>query len=158
MAKAQDIFVWEAPAWEKADRHPRWYLIMGGIAFLFAAYAVFTSNYLFAFIIFLTAIILVLAGNENPKAVLIQIGDNGIVVNGKLYQFDKLHNFAIIYHPPHTKVLYVEPNNAVLPRLRIDLEDQDPVAIRAHLLQYLDEDTDLRGEHYSDIFGRLLGI
>ena len=158
LAQAQDLFVWEAPAWEHKERHPHWYLWMSLIALLFAAYAVFTGNFLFAFIIFLIAIILVLAGNEGPHTMLVQIGLNGVVVDGRLYLYDQLHEFAVIYHPPETKVLYLEPKSYVKPRIRVSLADQDPVSIRDHLRQFLQEDLDLRDEHLSDIFGRLLKI
>jgi hypothetical protein len=158
MAEAQRLFVWEAPAWERHERSPRWYIWMGLAVVALTAYAVITSNFLFAFIVLLTAIILVLAGNESPHAALVQLGHNGIVIDGKLYMFDQFHDFAIIYHPPDTKVLYLEPKNIARARLRISLEEEDPVAIREHLKRYLDEDLDLRNEHWSDIFGRFLKI
>lgn len=158
MAASQDAFVWEAPAHEEVDRGPRWFLWMSLVALLLAAYAIYTANYLFAFIILLTAIILVFAGNEKPRKVLIQLGNNGVVVDGRLYRFDELANFAIIYYPPHTKVLYVEPNGVLQARMRIELEDEDPVAIRAHLKKFLQEDLDLQEEHFSDIVARLLKL
>jgi hypothetical protein len=158
MTNAQDSFVWEAPSWEEHDRSTRWYIWMSVVVVALTVYAVATANYLFAFIVLLTAVILILAGNERPRAVLVQIGHNGVVYDGRLFQYDKLSDFAIVYHPPHTKVLYFQPKNAVKARLRISLEDEDPVAIRNHLKTYLEEDLDLRDEHMSDIFGRLLRI
>ncbi|MFZ2804102.1 MAG: hypothetical protein WA001_02670 [Patescibacteria group bacterium] len=158
MATVQEAFVWEAPAWETYERGSKWHIWMLLGAGALIIYAILTTNYLFAFIILLTAIILILVGNPYPHMVLVQIGQNGIVYDGRLYQFSQLNDFAIIYHPPNTKILYLEPKNPSRPRLRILLEDEDPVAIRLHLKNYLDEDLDLRDEHLSDIFGRLLGI
>ena len=89
---------------------------------------------------------------------LIQIGDNGLVINGKLYLYQDLDTFSIIYQPPVVKVLYIETRNILTPRLRIALDEQDPLGIRQHLKQYLREDLDLRGEYVSDIVGRLLKI
>ncbi|MDQ7814599.1 MAG: hypothetical protein RDU25_02245 [Patescibacteria group bacterium] len=158
MAQSQEAFIWEAPAWELQDRGPRWYLWMGAAVLLLTGYAIYTANYLFAFIILLTAIILVIAGEQKTRKILVQIGDNGVVYDGRLFRFDELHNFAIIYQPPQTKVLYIEPNSVRHPRLRISLEDEDPVALRNHLRQYLTEDLDLQDEHYSDIVARLLKL
>ena len=158
MAKAQDVFVWEAPSWERYERGPRWNLLMALVALALIVYAVVTVNYPFAFIILLAAIILILAGNEHPKPALGQIGHNGIVFDGRLYQYDQLSDFAIVYHPPQTKILYIQPKNIAKGRLRISLEDEDPIAIRPHLKKYLDEDLDVREEHLSDIFARLLRI
>ena len=156
MINAQDVFAWETPSWEHAERGPKWYLWMAGVSAVLLLYAVFTANYLFALIILLVGIIIVLAGNEPPRTVLVQVGHNGVVVNGQLYQFGELLEFAIVYHPPHIKVLYLQPKSYVRPRLRVSLEEQDPVEIRNHLKQYLQEDLDLREEHFSDIIGRLL--
>lgn len=154
----QDKFVWEAPSFRKYHRGSGWYLALTLVAVFLIAYAVWTANFLFAFIIFLSAILLLLAGNQEPKNVLIQIGDNGIVWDGKLHLFQDLQNFSIIYEPPVSKILYIEPKSSVIPRLSINLEEQDPVELRTHLLRYLREDLDLQGEHLSDIVGRLLRI
>jgi hypothetical protein len=158
MADSQREFVWEAPAWERHDRHPRWYIWMALVMLVLTGYAVFTSNFLFAFILLLSGIILVLAGNEDPHTALVQIGHNGVVVDGKLHTFDQFQDFAIIYHPPETKILYFEPKGYPKARLRISLEEENPIPIRDLLKQYLDEDLDLRNEHWSDIFGRFLRI
>jgi hypothetical protein len=122
------------------------------------SYAIFTANYLFAFIILLTAVILILSDNPEPQPILVQIGNNGIVYHGQLYQFNEISDFSIIYHPPHTKVLYIQPKNMIHPRIRIPLEDEDPIAIRNHLKNYVDEDLKLRDEHFSDILARLLKL
>ncbi len=155
---SQDMFVWEAQSWEGVERGAQWYLWMGLVAFGFVAYAVYSANYLFAFIILLFAIIVALNGNEAPKPVLIQIGYNGVVYDGTLYAFSDLSDFAIIYQPPETKVLYIQPSNVLRPRLRISLAEQNPIEIRNHLKRYVDEDLDLRDEHLSDIIGRLLKL
>lgn len=154
----QDAFIWESPSHEFIERGKRWYVWMALVALILTAYAIYTANYLFAFIILLTALILTFAGNREPDKILVQIGNNGVVYDGRLYLFDDLHDFAIVYNPPETKILYIEPKGWAKPRLRISLGDEDPVAIRGHLKRYLEEDLDLRDEHVSDIFGRLLKL
>ncbi|HEU0051234.1 MAG TPA: hypothetical protein VFQ60_04240 [Patescibacteria group bacterium] len=154
----QDRFVWEAPMHERYERGSRWYIIMAVIAFFLIAYAVWTENFLFAFLILLMAIILVLTGNEEPKHALVQIGDAGIVWDGKLCLYRDLDHFAIVYQPPQTKVLYLDHRNPIIPRLRIPLEEENPLELRDHLKQFLREDLDLHDEHLSDIVARLLRI
>ena len=127
-------------------------------AVFLVAYAVWTSNFLFAFFILLTAILIILVGQSDPRNVLIQIGDNGVVWDGRLFLFQDIDNFGIVYQPPMSKVLYIEPRNPLVPRLRLPLEDQDPLAIREHLKQYLREDLELQAEHLSDTVARLLKI
>lgn len=158
MISSQDRFVWEMPAFHKHDRSKSWYFALAILSVLLIAYAVWTANFLFAFIIFLSAIILLLVGSQDPRHVLVQIGDNGIVVDGKLHLFQDIGSFGIVYQPPLAKVLYVEPKGTLSQRMRLEIMDQDPVEIRSHLRQYLKEDLDLQGEHLSDIVGRLLRI
>lgn len=158
LIEAQDLFVWESPEYERHDRGPRWYIAMVVISLLFIGYAVWTANYLFAFIMVILATVLVLVGNEKPRRILVQIGRNGIVLNGEFFSFDEIRHFAIVYQPPMAKVLYLYPNGSLFRRVRIQLGDQNPVEIRKFLRQFLEEDLDLRDEHFSDILGKLLKL
>jgi len=54
--------------------------------------------------------------------------------------------------------LYVRFQSGLRPNLSIPVEDQDPVALRAILLKYLEEDLDQRGESFSDGFQRILKL
>jgi hypothetical protein len=158
LAEQQDVFVWEAPAYDRHERSSRWYLAMTIVAALLVGYAIWTGNFLFAFLVLLVAIILVLAGNEHAPASLMQIGHNGIVWDGDFLPFDRIGHFAIVYQPPHVKVLYIQPKSLLHPRLRIQLGEQDPIVVRNHLKQYAAEDLNLREEHISDVFARLLRL
>lgn len=158
MVTSQDLFVWEAPAYLKFARGTGWYFVMTLVTVALMAYAVWTQNFLFAFIILLMGILLILVGNKDPEKVLVQIGQNGIVWNGKLFLFQDLDEFAIVYQPPYVKTLYLNAKNPLVPRLRVELESQDPIALRSHLRQFLKEDLDLQSEYLSDIVARLLRI
>ncbi len=158
IANSQDIFVWEMPEHEVRERTSKWYLVVSLIALASVLYGVLAHNYLFALIILICAVILILAGNQEPQKVLVQIGHNGVVVNGEFVEYDKFDHFAIIYHPPLTKVLYLERKLSFKPRIKLYLEDEDPIAIRNHLKRYVPENLELREEHISDIVGRLLRI
>ena len=158
LAETQDVFVWEAPLHEHNARGPRWYLIMAVVALGLTTYAIFTGNFLFAFLILLAAIILVLAGNEPPAVDLVQVGHNGIVWHGDFVPFDEIRDFAIVYQPPEVKVVYVHPKSWLRPRLRIPLGEQDPLEIREHMRQYAHEDLTLKDEHATDILARLFKI
>jgi hypothetical protein len=158
IANSQDLFVWEMPEHEVRERTPKWYLIVSLIALASVIYGVLAQNYLFALIILFCAVILIMAKNSEPENILVQIGHNGVVVNGTFIEFDKFDHFAIVYHPPLTKVLYLERKLSFKPRIKLYLEDEDPIAIRNHLKKYLPENLELREEHISDIVGRLLRI
>jgi hypothetical protein len=158
LIEAQDVFVWEAPEYERHDRGRWWYAGLGAVTIILVGYAVWSTNFLFALIVLLMAIILVVAGNEKPRHMLAQIGHNGIVWRGDFIPFDKIHEFAIVYEPPHVRILYIEPKSVATPRIRIHLGEQDPVAIRDHLRKYLREDLEQRDEHLSDLVSKILKI
>lgn len=158
LIEAQNLFVWEMPAYERHDRGSKWYIIMAIVVAAFSVYALWTTNYLFAFIVLISAIILVLAGNEKPEKVLVQIGENGIVLEGNFLPFEDINQFAIVYQPPNIKVLYLYPRSLVLYRKRVYLGDQDPVEIRNHLRRYVKEDLNLRDEHLSDLLAKIFKL
>ena len=154
----QDDFVWETKLFPRFERGPRWYFLLSSITILLVSYAVMTSNFLFAFLLLLCAIILILAGNEEAPTVLAQVGKLGIVWDGKMILYRDIISFSIIYQPPYINSLYLETRSFTQPRLRILLADQDPVSIRQHLQGFVKENSDLQTEQASDILGRLLRI
>lgn len=154
----QDRFVWETLSHEKYERGPAWYGVMGVLSLFLLAYAIWNENFLFAFLILLADITLILGYRQDPHPVLVQIGENGIVWDGQLHLFQNIERFAIVYQPPEVKYLYIEPKQGVIQRFRIHLEEQDPLAIRDHLRQYLAENLDLSNEYASDTLARLLKI
>ena len=154
----QDVFVWETFSFQKYDRNKTWYFGMTMVTLLLVAYSLVTANFLFAFIIVLTVILLLLVGNREPRPILIQFGEDGFVWDGTLHLYEDISDFAIVYNPPQTKMLYLEFNNAIRPRLSVQLEDVDPVELRAFLSQFIAEDGGLRSEPFSDTVGRLLKL
>ena len=131
---------------------------MAIVSVLLIAYAVWTANFLFAFIILLISLLLVLVGNREPSNILVQVGPNGIVYGGKLILFQDIDNFGIVYQPPISKRLYIEQRSVIEPRLYILLEDQDPIALRSHLRRHVNENLDLQYEPFSDTLARLLRL
>ena len=154
----QTKFVWEIPEFQTYNRSVWWYVIVSLIAIGAVIYGIYSLNYLFSLIILISTLILLIAANEKPKKILFQIGNTGIVIDGRFIEFSNIYNFSIIYQPPFIKILYIELKNPIKPRLRIPLETQDPIVIREHLLNYVEENLDLRDEHFSDILGHILKI
>lgn len=158
LAQNQREFVWETKPFTRYERSKSWYLWMTITAVFLVAYSIWSGNFLFAFLVLLVGIILILAGNEEPAPILVQVGENGIVWDGQMHLYQDLGEFGIVYQPPYTKVLYIETKRLTAPRLRIPLEEQSPVELRDFLRNYLKEDLDLQTEYFSDIVARLLRI
>lgn len=158
LAKEQDVFVWETPEFHKPERTSAWYFGLTVVTVAFLAYSIMTANFLFAFIIILSVLLILLVGNRNPRTVLVQFGEDGFVWDGRFHLYDDIEEFAVLYNPPTVKSIYLGFKSSVKPKMRISLEDQNPAEIRAFLAQYVPENLDLQSEPFSDIVGRLLKL
>lgn len=134
---------WRIPEFIKHERSTAWYYIVGlGMAGLFV-HAIASLNFLFAIILFLSASIIYLHERQEPEMLDFLIVETGIVLGKRYMPFKDLQSFWIIYDPVEKhKILYFGVNGTLRRELPVDLDNQDPVAIRNILLQFLSEDLD----------------
>jgi len=153
----QVFFEWSFPEFAVNQRSKSWYFWAGLIAGAFFLYSVIVANYLFAVFILITAGI-ILMFHRSDNQVDFKIAEDGILVNNKFFDYKILDHFFVIYDPPHVKTLYFEPKSYFNPRIPIPLEDQDPVAIRETLLEYLREELDREDEPVTDQIGKIFKL
>jgi hypothetical protein len=144
------------------------------------AYALMTSNFIFAVIIIFGAILTILTDGKKQASMNVEISDEGVKVGKEFYQYEQLDNFFIIYKPKDDiKNLYFEFKRFVKPevsetaknsryewllwlmnfartRLSIPLEDMNPLIIRKNLLRYLKEDLERTNIPLSEKLSELL--
>jgi hypothetical protein len=151
--------IWEIDNITKHQRSKRWYIAASIVALALIAYSIITSNYLFALIIILSGALIIFYDNEEVKKIKVELKSDGVLVGEKLYDFDSISNFYIIYKPEEdVKKLFIEFKNPLNHRLILPLEDENPIKIRAFLLQYLDEDLERKDEPLSDFFSNVFKI
>jgi hypothetical protein len=92
-----------------------------------------------------------------PRHTKINISELGLKIGHHRILFEEIEFFWIIYNPPEVKRLFIRIKDSLLPDLVIELEDQDPQAIRAFLERYLVEVTGVK-EHFSDQLLRLFKL
>ena len=149
---------WDYPEYIQFDRGWRWYVIASVVTVALLIYSYFSDNQLFMIIIILAAVIFTLANMRQPERINFYITDQGIVIRDKFLAYGQIKNFWMIYQPPTVKNIFIEPRSFFIPRIAIHLEEQNPVDIRALLLQYLPEDLAREDESQSDFIGRLLKL
>ena len=149
---------WIIPEYATHERGQLWYAVAGGAAALFISYALWTANFLFAIIVLLAAIIILVRHAERPPQLAVILYQDGMAVGQAFYSYQVLKSFWIIYEPPAVKTLYFDFQNAWRPRLPIPLQDENPLAVREVLLQYLPEDLSKEGEPTSDALSRWLRL
>ncbi len=148
------LLEWSVAEYEQHFRPTAWYVIMTIVGSILVGYAIFTDNFMFAIIIVLFAIILFLQSHQEPIVVPFRITELGIIINNRLYKYSELKDFFIIYRPPEVKMLFIETNSTVRPRLRVPLMDVNPNEVRELLLEFLEENLQKEEEPFSDMMAR----
>ncbi len=149
--------VWDVHEYTKYPHTGRWYFVAATFLVACVAYALYTNNYLFAFIMLLITIIFVFHELREPAVTQFGITDIGIVWRGFLFPYKEVRSFWIIYEPHEgVQSLYFTFKKGSKPRLSISLEDQDPTIIRKTLRKFLFEDLSKEDEPLTDTIGRVL--
>jgi hypothetical protein len=156
----EEIFAaWEVPEYNSHPRGSRWYTIAISIAIALLFFSIYTGNFLLPVIIIIVAFIFIMQHGQEPDKVTINLGNEGIVIGQKFYDYDEFKHFAIVYKPKlDNKNLYFEFTNALKTRISIPLEDMNPVEIRNHLLKFLDEDLDRTDIPLSESLSKILKL
>ena len=159
--KIQDqeiLMSWEFPEYLKPERGKIWYVCFFSVVILLLIYSMITINFLFAIIVIISSIIVLMRFKHQPGVVDFAITKDGLMVEEKFYAFEQIQDFYIIYKPKEIKNLYFEFKSIVRPRIIIPLEDQNPLAVRDLLKQYLDENLEKEQEPASEAFRKLFKL
>ncbi|MCX6740107.1 MAG: hypothetical protein NTZ49_02670 [Candidatus Parcubacteria bacterium] len=151
------FFRWKIPEFTEHQRSNLWYLIMIILAVIVVVYCIVITNYFFALIVILATFIVFLRKYEPPKDIIFQITEDGIVLGGQFFEYDKFSGFYILYSPP-VKKIYFKLKGLSPDDLSIPLDNNNPLPIREKLLEYLDEDLNKQHQTISDILETLLKL
>ena len=156
----EEIFAsWEVPEYNSHKRDSRWYIIAVSVAIALLIFSIFTGNFLLPVIIIIVAFIFIMQHGQDPEKVIINLGNEGITIGQKFYDYDEFKHFAIVYKPKlDNKNLYFEFNNVLKTRISIPLENMNPVELRDHLLPFLDEDLERTDIPLSESLSKMLKL
>ncbi len=150
-------FSWIAPQYVQHAKTTRWYLIAGMSALALVLLSLLAmKNWSFALaIVVFSAVYFYLQEYHPPKKVRISISEMGIKVGEVLFPYSHIQAFWIIYTPPLVKTLNLRMHRHFFWDITIQLENEDPVAIRQFLCGQIPE-WEGKDEHFTDILLRLL--
>lgn len=164
-------YAWEIPGHHDYKRGKNWYVIAGIIVFIMIFFSFFTiqhwkliflganSNFLFSLIIIISVIIMIIQNNDKTATIPVSVDDNNIQVGNKIYPYDKIKHFSIVYKPDEDiKNLYLEFKNQLHFRLSIPLLDINVLKIREFLLKNLDEDIERTEQPLSEQLTKILKL
>ena len=87
--------IWQTPAHEHRIKGHDWFWGVGIIAFSIVGTSIILGDILFAIIIIISAIIIVLSANKEPKLTEVSIDSRGIRINDLHYPYSTLDGFCI---------------------------------------------------------------
>lgn len=162
---------WQVPEYRVPERGRSWYtaaLVFITLAIFFSFFAIrdwrlvflgAESNFLFALILVLAAVVTIVNENRPPIIIDIELGPEGIKVGSKFHDYDVFKNFSVIYKPKQSiKSLYLEFKSPLNPRLSIPLRSLDALIVRNYLIKYLDEDLERTNAPLSEQLTKLLKL
>ncbi|MCA9373762.1 hypothetical protein KC725_01240 [Candidatus Peregrinibacteria bacterium] len=151
------LFAWTAPEFIQQQRGPRWFLIAGIVVLIAVLYALLTRNWTMAVaIIVLAAVYEYTRRQHPPKEIEISISELGIHVGHMFFPYSNVERFWMFYENG-IKTLHLRVHKRFFSDVVIQLEDQDPVAIREYLVGQIPE-WEGKHERLSDIILRLLKL
>jgi len=167
----QKYLKWAVPEYRKQQRGRGWYIAMAIFVIICLFFCFFTirdwrlislglsSNFLFALIIIITAIIMVINEGRDPLMVNFELGPEGIRIGSKFYDYDSFKNFSVIYKPKQSvKNLYLEFKNSIHPRVSVPLRSLEALTVRNFLIKYLEEDLERTDPPLSEQLTKLLKL
>ena len=151
-------FSWIAPELLQRPKTVKWWVIAGIILVVAVIVEALVSNWtmLMATVVF-GLVYTYLHMFHPPLYVKINISELGVKLGHKRILYEEIECFWIIYNPPQVKQLYIRIKDKLITDLVIELEDQNPEAIRRFLEQYLVEVIGKR-ENFTDVLLRMLKL
>ena len=162
---------WAVPEYRAPQRSRRWYWLASLVIIVCLFFSFFSlsgwklvflgsaSNFLFALIIVVAAIIMIINESQPPIMVPIELGPEGVRIGNRFYDYDDFRHFAVLYKPKQSlKILYLEFKNSLRPRLSVPLRRQDALAVRNFLVRFLDEDLERTEPPLSEQLTKMLKL
>lgn len=147
--------VWEIDEFKEHARSRAWYIFASIIGIALIVYSVITSNFLFAVIVLMSAVIMLFSLTIKPDKISVMITETGIILGDMYYDYQSVRDFSVVYDPPDVKYLYLDFHARSHPMLSIPLEDTDPNHVRECLLPFCMENLHRNEETLTDLVRRL---
>ena len=130
---------WQAPEHEHYEKTADWYWWSLLVALVLFVYAVRQPSVLFAILIVISWIAIVIHAARTHRSIRLAISERGLIIHNKLFFWKDLKSFWIFYEPPLRKEIVLESKKTIMPRMRIQIGDSDPMLIREHMMRFVHE-------------------
>lgn len=148
---------WDVLEHEHRERKPDWFWGIGIATVIGVILAGLTKNFLLAFLILVSGILLIMFSLEKPKNLSVEISEEGIKINNALYRFDTIKSFWLYRSTGGRFMLSIDSSRPFLPTFKIPLAQTiDPVILRTELLKHVPEEE--HKESFADQVAERIGF
>lgn len=150
---SKPIFTWKSKDSVQFERSPLWYLVVCAIAGLLIFLLYLIQQWMGIAVVAVAAVIFIIMSRIKPKEVDCAVFEEGVVVDGKAYQYSEFKSFWVNQaEVPKIKLQKIGriAGQVDLPLLNIDQEE-----VRLFLSKHLPEEDD-KGEDLTDTVNRLM--
>ena len=134
------LIQWEAPEFIKYERSTRWYIIAGIVILSLITYGIATGSASMAIVFILLGGVFFLTHNHEPKMMNVEVTELGIKYGQYFYAYNNIASFWILYHPPYVQTLNIQTAGKGAKRIKIELNNQNPVELRKLLSKEVPEE------------------
>lgn len=133
------IFEWSAPEYLQYHKEKTWFAVFSVVIGLFGMYALVMKDYLFATAILLFGAVYCLTHRDKPSEVKVTLSRLGLKIGTRIYPYDQIKAFWIIYKPPFVQTINFRLEKKFLPDVEIHLKNQSPSELKGFLAQHVPE-------------------
>lgn len=151
------LYEWRAREHGYQPKSARWYIGLAAGITLVAGLLAFFGNVLGAMAVALVGVLIYTLAQREPDMVRYRLMAEGLAINDRLYHYQDLEAFNIVYEPGQVKTVIVKSKKMLSPLIQMEIGGADPVKIREGLMEFLREDLHLQ-EPITDTWARRLGF
>lgn len=148
------LLSWMAPEFVQHERSRIWFIIAGVVIVLFIGGSIYFRSPLAAVLFGLIGVLVFLFALRKPHDVYVGFTQKGLYMNDSHYSYSALRSFWIFYEPD-IQELSLATKRPIIPYLRLQLGEMDPVLLREFLLQHNVKEVE-QEESFSDVLARRL--
>jgi|GEM_PF-674047 len=152
---ARKELLWRAAEHEHRDKEIGWYAIIGFVAIIFFAIALWQKNFLFAVFILTSTGLLFSFSRRRPIIYEFRLDQRGLWIGKKIYPYERLIAFSVRERMNQLHELVIHQRGATKPHIHIPIDVITLRAVRPYLAEYLPEieHEETAGSIFADFIG-----
>lgn len=131
---------WEAPEHAHREKGNDWFWALGIIALAASFASVIMGNVLLGLLIIISAFVLALHANKEPRIMEIEIRESSVRVDKRVYPYNNLESFGINMDNEEEPVLIFKSEKMLMPYISVFVDLEDVEEVRDYLSERLPEE------------------